>query len=76
MPGVGRRRFSYTPAGRRAAKKYAKKTGQPIKNMNAYGQGMDRRGGARMGMLSKASNPFGMKRKSPMGRRPMKRKSY
>jgi len=54
MPGVGRRRFSYTPAGRR----------------------MDRRGGARMGMLSKASNPFGMKRKSPMGKRPMKRKSY
>jgi hypothetical protein len=30
MPRVGRRQFAYTPAGRKAAKSYARATGQTM----------------------------------------------
>ena len=87
MPSVGGKKFSYNAAGRRAAKKHARKTGQPMKKIGSYGQGMDRRGGARTGLLGRTSRPFGMKKKSPlssskrrpskgMARRPMRRSSY
>ena len=63
MPNVGGRRFPYTPAGKRQAKSYARQTGQsmPGNPGGGYGQGMDRRGGARTGALSRASRPFGMR---------------
>ena len=82
MPGVGGRRFPYTPAGQRQAKKYARKTGQPMRNTGGYGrgmaggygQGMDRRGGARTGVLSKTNRPSGMKsRPSSLGNRKRRR---
>ena len=60
MPNVGGKKFGYSPAGRRSAKKYARETGQPMKSRGGYGQGVDRRGGARTGMLSKASRSPGM----------------
>ena len=31
MPGVGKRKFSYTKKGKQAAKKYAKKVGKKVK---------------------------------------------
>jgi hypothetical protein len=31
MPGVGRRKFAYTPKGKAAAKRYARKTGQKVR---------------------------------------------
>ena len=96
MPVVGGRRFPYTLAGRRQAKKYARNTGQPMRNTGGYGRGMaggygkgmDRRGGARTGLLGRTSRPFGMKKRPSLGsrnrrpsmgmpnRRPMRRSSY
>ena len=32
MPGVGKKKFAYTPKGKAAAKRYAKKTGQKVKD--------------------------------------------
>ncbi len=32
MPGVGKKRFDYTPKGRAAAKKAAKRMGMPIRD--------------------------------------------
>jgi hypothetical protein len=57
MPGVGGRQFPYTQAGKRQAKRFSKSTGQPMQQGRGYGQGMDRRGGARTGMLSKMNRP-------------------
>ena len=31
MPGVGKKKFPYTAAGKKAAKQYAKKTGQTMR---------------------------------------------
>ena len=31
MPKVGNKRFAYTAKGKKAAKKYASKTGKPVK---------------------------------------------
>ena len=61
MPTVGRKKFPYTPAGKRQAKRYARSTGQSMQKPKGYGQGMDRRGGARTGMLSKVNRPSGMR---------------
>ena len=36
MPKVGKKHFSYTPKGRTAAKKYAKKTGKKMTNKKKY----------------------------------------
>lgn len=33
MPKVGAKKFAYTPKGKMAAKKYAKKTGKKLKNI-------------------------------------------
>ena len=38
MPKVGDKEFSYTPAGRRAARKYAARTGKRVSN-KPYGRG-------------------------------------
>ena len=64
MPGVGGRSFPYNAAGQRQAKKYARRTGHPMSNTGGYGQGMDRRGGARTGLLGRTSRPFGMRGQS------------
>jgi len=68
MPEVGSKKFPYTPAGRRLAKRFSKTTGQPMKSGQGYGKGMDRRGGARTGMLSKVNRPSSMR--SRIGGRP------
>jgi len=36
MPRVGKKKFPYTSTGKSAAKKYAKKTGQPLKAPAIY----------------------------------------
>jgi len=36
MPKVGKKKFAYTPKGKKAAKKYAKKTGKKVKKKGAY----------------------------------------
>ena len=36
MPKVGRKKFSYNKAGKRAAKAYAKKTGKKVKKAKGY----------------------------------------
>ena len=41
MPTVGRKKFPYTPAGKRQAKRYARSTGQSMQKPKGYGQGMD-----------------------------------
>jgi hypothetical protein len=39
MPKVGKREFSYTKAGVKEAKAYAKKTGKKLKTPKARGRG-------------------------------------
>tara|TARA_R100001530_G_scaffold125589_1_gene94171 strand:- start:1409 stop:1684 length:276 start_codon:yes stop_codon:yes gene_type:complete len=39
MPNIGGKKFPYTPAGRRAASSYARRTGQPMSNAGGYGGG-------------------------------------
>jgi hypothetical protein len=36
MPMVGKKEFPYTPKGKKAAKKEAKKTGKPMKKAKNY----------------------------------------
>ena len=50
MPRVGGKKFPYTAKGKRDARRYARKTGQPMRVgvNNGYGQGMEKRGGSRM----------------------------
>ena len=36
MPTVGKRKFPYTPKGKAAAKKYAKKTNKKVKKKKSY----------------------------------------
>ena len=48
MPSVGRKRFPYTSAGKVAAKRYARKTGRPIRNTSGNRSGLENRGGSRM----------------------------
>lgn len=36
MPMVGKKKFPYTAAGKKAAKKEAKKTGKPMKRAKNY----------------------------------------
>jgi hypothetical protein len=36
MPTVGKKKFAYTPKGKDAAKKYAKKTGGSVKKKKGY----------------------------------------
>jgi len=36
MPKVGKKKFSYTKKGKKAAKKYAKKTGRRVKKSKRY----------------------------------------
>ena len=45
MPNIGGKKFPYTPAGRRAASRYARATGQPMSNAGGYGGGNTGRGG-------------------------------
>jgi hypothetical protein len=61
MPRVGAKRFPYTPGGERRAKRYSRVTGQSAQKSEGYGQGMDRRGGARTGMLSRVNRAPGMR---------------
>ena len=83
MPSVGRKRFPYTSAGQAEAKRYARKTGKPIRNTSGNRSGLENRGGSRMmrnpGMaprprrMSGLSNPRraggGLRRRRPsMGR--------
>ena len=37
MPTVGKKKFSYTEKGKKAAKKYAKKTGSKVKSKKSKG---------------------------------------
>ena len=46
MPNVGGKKFPYTNRGKKDAKRYARKTGQPMRG--GYGQGTENRGGSRM----------------------------
>ena len=39
MPGVGKKKFPYTAAGKKAAKQYAKTTGQTMKNVKKKKRG-------------------------------------
>tara|TARA_Y100000310_G_scaffold298845_1_gene333157 strand:+ start:387 stop:704 length:318 start_codon:yes stop_codon:yes gene_type:complete len=70
MPNIGGKKFPYTPAGRRAASSYARRTGQPMSNAGGYGggnPGMRRpisRGGGygmRNPMPSPAGGGYGMR---------------
>ena len=36
MPTVGRKKFAYTAAGKKSAKKYAKKSGKKVKKAKGY----------------------------------------
>jgi|TARA_R110000765_G_scaffold422820_1_gene530938 hypothetical protein len=36
MPSVGRKHFSYSKAGKKAAKRYAKKTGKKVTHKKKY----------------------------------------
>jgi len=36
MPKVGKRKFAYTPKGKVAAKRFAKKTGKKVKKVAGY----------------------------------------
>lgn len=36
MPMVGKKKFSYTKAGKKKAKSYAKKTGRKVKSKKGY----------------------------------------
>jgi|TARA_R110002020_G_scaffold445300_2_gene657167 hypothetical protein len=36
MPKVGGKKFAYTPKGKVAAKKFAKKTGKKVKKVKGY----------------------------------------
>lgn len=36
MPKVGKKKFAYTPAGKKAAAKYAKKSGKKVKRVKGY----------------------------------------
>jgi hypothetical protein len=36
MPKVGRKKFAYTAAGKKAAAKYAKKSGKKVKKTKGY----------------------------------------
>jgi hypothetical protein len=58
MPNIGRRRSPYALAGRGQGRQTGRSM---LGNRGGYGQGMDRRGGARTGALSRASRPFGMR---------------
>ena len=42
MPKVGDKNFKYTPAGKKAAKAYAKKTGKKLKTAKTRGRGGSR----------------------------------
>ena len=67
MPNIGGKKFPYTPAGRRAACRYSRATGQPMSNSGGYG-------GRNPGMRSPMSTPRqGMRRPGTMAglRRPM-----
>jgi len=36
MPKVGKKKFAYTPAGKKAASKYAKSAGKKVKKAKGY----------------------------------------
>ena len=36
MPKVGKKKFAYTPAGKKAAAKYSKQTGKKVKKAKGY----------------------------------------
>ena len=36
MPKVGQKKFAYTTAGKKAASKYAKKSGKKVKKVKSY----------------------------------------
>lgn len=38
MPQVGKKKFAYNDAGKEAAFEYAKKTGEPIMDVNQFGE--------------------------------------
>ena len=40
MPHVGKKKFAYTDAGKEAAFEYAQKTGEPIMDVNQFGEDM------------------------------------
>ena len=74
MPNVGGKKFPYTARGKKDAKRYARKTGQPMRAgvSNGYGQGMENRGGSRMmrnpGMApSPRRAPRGLRRRRGTG---------
>ena len=72
MPNIGGKKFPYTPAGRAAASRYSRATGQPMSNAGGYAGGNPGRGG--YGMRSPMSVPRqGMRRPGMLAglRRPM-----
>ena len=58
MPNIGGKKFPYTPAGKRAAGRYAKATGQPMGNSGGYG------GIRRPARVSNLRRPMAPKRRS------------
>ena len=56
MPNIGGKKFPYTPAGRRAASRYARGTGQQMGKQGGYG--MQRPGMQRPGMRGSAGSPM------------------
>ena len=64
MPKVGDKEFSYTPAGRRAARKYAARTGKRISNKPAG------RGYGAPGASNRMSGPFRPQSHLPTPSRP------
>ena len=67
MPNIGGKKFPYTPAGRRAASRYARGTGQQMGNQGGYGMqrpGMQR--GARNPMMSNLRRPSMQRRRGGM----------
>ena len=64
MPNIGGKKFPYTPAGRRAASRYARGTGQQMGNQGGYGiQRPGMRGNP--GMRGSAGSPMMSNLRSP-----------
>ena len=62
MPNIGGKKFPYTPAGRRAAGRYSRATGQPMSNSGGYGGGNP--GMRRPGTMAGLRRPMAPKRRS------------
>ena len=75
MPNIGGKKFPYTPAGRAAASRYSRATGQPMSNAGGYGGGNPGRGG--YGMRSPMPTPrrggYGMRSPMSVPRQGMRR---